>query len=92
MGLGIHVVLAAAAAHPTPAPTAPCGPSSPEARRFLPVRVDTSEVLHLEHKDKPHKGDGRMTSQLHGTAMTCLTTSSHFRCTCASSGNPVIYN
>ena len=58
MGLGIHVVLAAAAAHPTPAPTAPCGPSSPEARRFLPVRVDTSEVLHLEHKDEPHKGDG----------------------------------
>ena len=57
-GLGIHATLAAAAAHPTPMPAAPCGPSSPEARRFLPVRVDTSEVLHLEHKDEPHEGDG----------------------------------
>ena len=43
-------LLAAAAAHPTPAPAAPRGPSSPEAQRFLPIRVDTSEVLHLEHK------------------------------------------
>ena len=51
--------MAAAAAHPTPAPAAPRGPSSPEAQRFLPVRVDTSEVLHLEHKDEPHEGDGR---------------------------------
>ena len=52
-------LLAAAAAHPTPAPAAPRGPSSPEAQRFLPVRVDTSEVLHLEHKDELHEGDGR---------------------------------
>ena len=51
--------LAAAAAHPTSAPAAPRGPSSPEARRFLPVRVDTSELLHLEHKDEPYEGDGR---------------------------------
>ena len=51
-------LLAAAAAHLTPAPAAPRGPSSPEAQRFLPVRVDTSEVLHLEHKDEPHEGDG----------------------------------
>ena len=58
-GLGIHVILAAAAAHPTPAPAAPRGPSSSEARRFLHVCVDTSEVLHLEHKDEPHDGDGR---------------------------------
>ena len=58
-GLGIQDFLAAAAAHPTPAPAAPRGPSSPEARRFLPVRVDSSEVLHLEHKDELHKGDGR---------------------------------
>ena len=36
----------------------PRGPSSPKAQRFLPVRVDTSEVLHLEHKDEPHEGDG----------------------------------
>ena len=58
MGLGIHAILAAATAHPTPTPAAPHEPSSPEARRFLPVRVDTSEVLHLEHKDEPHEGDG----------------------------------
>ena len=42
-----------------PALAAPHGPSSPEVRRFLPVRVDTLEVLHLEHKDEPHEGDGR---------------------------------
>ena len=52
-------LLATAATHPTPAPTAPHGPSSPEAQRFLPVRVDTLEVLHLEHKDEPHEGEGR---------------------------------
>ena len=51
-------LLKATAAHPTPAPAVPRGPSSPEERRFLPVRVDTSEVLHLEHKDEPHEGDG----------------------------------
>ena len=60
MGLGIHAFLVAAAAHPTPMPTAPRGPSSLEARCFLPVRVDTSELLHLEPKDEPHEGDGRM--------------------------------
>jgi hypothetical protein len=49
----------AAAAHPMPAPAAPRGRSSPEAQHFLPVRVDTSEVLHLEHKDEPHEGDER---------------------------------
>ena len=53
-------LLAAATAHPMPAPVAPRGPSSPEVQRFLPVRVDTSEVLHLEHKDEPHEGDRRM--------------------------------
>ena len=59
-GLGIHAFLAAAAAaHPTSAPIAPRGPSSSKVRRFLPVRVDTSEVLHLEHKDEPHEGGGR---------------------------------
>ena len=52
-------LLVAAAAHPTPASAAPHGPSSLEARRFLPVCVDTSEVLHLEHKDEPHEWDGR---------------------------------
>ena len=57
-GLGIHAILAATAAHPMPALAAPHGPSSPEVRRFLPVHVDTSEVLHLEHKDEPHEGDG----------------------------------
>ena len=57
MGLGIHAVLVAAATHPTPVLAAPHVPSSPEAQCFLPVRVDTSEVLHLEHKDEPHEGD-----------------------------------
>ena len=52
-------LLAAIAAHPMPASIAPRGPSSPEAQRFLPVHVDTLEVLHLEHKDEPHEGDGR---------------------------------
>ena len=59
IGLNNPRLLAAVVAHPTPAPAAPRGPSSPEAQRFLPVRVDTSEVLHLEHKDEPHEGDGR---------------------------------
>ena len=68
-GLGIHAFLAAATAHPMPAPVAPRGPSSSEARCFLPVRVDTSEVLHLEHKDEPHEGDGR-TDEL-ATARHC---------------------
>jgi hypothetical protein len=30
--------------------------------------VDTLEVLHLEHKDEPHKKDEH--EQLHGTATT----------------------
>ena len=59
-GLSNPCLLAAAAAHPTPAPAAPRGPSSLEAQRFLPISVDTSEVLHLEHKDEPHEGDGWM--------------------------------
>ena len=58
-GLNNPRLLAAVAAHPTPAPASPRGPSSPEARRFLPVRVDTLEVLHLEHKYEPHEGDGQ---------------------------------
>ena len=62
-------LLAATAAHPTPAPAAPRGPSSLEAQRFLPVRVDTSEVLHLEHKDEPHERDGRKDD--HATARHC---------------------
>ena len=57
-GLSDPCLLVAAAAHPTPAPTATRRPSSLEAQCFLPVRVDTSEVLHLEHKDEPHEGDG----------------------------------
>ena len=70
-GLGIpHAFLVVAvAAHPTPAPAAPHGPSSPEARRFLPIRVDTSEVLHLEHKDEPHERDRRKDD--HETAWHC---------------------
>jgi len=74
------------------APVAPHRPSSPEARGFLPVRVDTSEVLHLEHKDEPHERDGQTAPQLHNTTVTRTTTSSDFRCTYTSSGNLVIYN
>ena len=33
-----------------------------------------------------------MTTQLHDTATTCTITPSRFRCICASSGNPMIYN
>jgi hypothetical protein len=40
-----------------PTPAAPRRPSSLEAQRFHPVHVDTSEVLHLEHKDEPYEGD-----------------------------------
>jgi hypothetical protein len=28
-------------------------------QRFLLVRVDTLEILHLEQKDEPHEGDER---------------------------------
>jgi hypothetical protein len=52
--------LAATATHPMLAPVALRGPSSSKTQRFLPIRVDTSEVLHLEHKDEPHEGDERM--------------------------------
>ena len=93
---------------PTPSLVASRRPSSLESRRFLLVRVDTSEVLHLEHKTNRTRTprwtccawssrrstrvgrDGR--EQLYGTATTRKTTSSRFRCNCASSGNPVIYN
>jgi len=44
---------------PMPTPIAPRRPSSPEARRFFPYVWDTSKVLHLEHKDKPHERDWR---------------------------------
>ena len=54
-----QIFLVAAVAHPTLAPIVPRGPSGPEVHRFLPVRVDTSEVLHLEHKDEPHEANGR---------------------------------
>ena len=54
-----HTILVAAVTHPTPAPVVARGPSSSEVHRFLPVRVDTSEVLHLEHKDEPHEANRR---------------------------------
>jgi hypothetical protein len=55
-----------------PVPAAPRRPSSPEAQRFLLVRVDTSEVLHLEHKDELHEGDERMDNLV--TAQHCYNT------------------
>jgi hypothetical protein len=52
-----HVLLVATEPRPPrPCLVVPRGPSSPEARRFLPYVWDTSEVLHLEHKDEPHEG------------------------------------
>ena len=54
-----YIFLVAAIAHPTLVPIVPRGTSSSEAHRFLPVRVDTSEVLHLVHKDEPHEENGR---------------------------------
>ena len=68
-GLSNPRLLVAAVAHPMPAPAAPRGPSSLEAQRFLPIRVDTLEVLHLEHKDEPHERDGRKDD--HATARHC---------------------
>jgi hypothetical protein len=55
-----------------PVPAAPRRPSSPEAQRFLLVRVDTSEVLHLEHKDELNEGDERMDNL--ATAQHCYNT------------------
>jgi hypothetical protein len=55
-----------------PVPAAPRRPSSPEAQRFLLVRVDTYEVLHLEHKDELHEGDERMDNLV--TAQHCYNT------------------
>jgi len=79
---------------PTLAPFAPCVPSSLEVQRFFPARVGylggaASGAQGLT------TGEGLawwMTMQLHDTAITRTTTPSRFRCTCASTGNPVIYN
>jgi len=79
---------------PTLVPFAPRGPSSPEAQRFLPARVGYLEGAASRAQGQT-VGEGLTwwtTTQLHGTATMCMTTPSRFRCTCASSGNPVIYN
>ena len=79
---------------PTLVPIAPRGPSSPEAQHFFPARVGYLRGATSVAQGQT-KGEGLawwMTTQLHDTATTRTTTSSRFRCTYASSGNPVIYN
>jgi len=79
---------------PTLAPFAPRGPSSPKAQRFFPARVGYLEGAASGAQGRT-AGEGLVwwtTTQLHGTATTRTTTPSCFRCICASSGNPVIYN
>jgi hypothetical protein len=81
-----------AAALPTLSPRRTCGPSSPACVASFSVRVDTLEVLHLEHLD----GRAARASQEGREQLHCLlpstrsSTSRRFRCICASSGNPVI--
>jgi len=79
---------------PTLAPFAPRGPCSPEAQRFFPARVGYLRGTTSRAQGRT-MGEGLVwwtTTQLHGTAIMCTTTPSRFRCICASSGNPVIYN
>jgi len=79
---------------PTLAPFAPCGPSSPEAQRFFPARVGYLGGAASGAQGRTTR-EGLVwwtTMQLHGTAITRTTTPSRFRCICASSGNPMIYN
>ena len=52
---------------------------------FLPVRVDTLEVLHLRHKDEPFV---RLSGE---DLFIYINALQNFR-TRASSGNPEIYN
>jgi len=79
---------------PMLAPIAPRGPSSLEARRFFPACVGYigGATIGAQGQTAREGLTWWMTTQLHGTTTTRTTTSSHFRCTCASSGNPMIYN
>jgi hypothetical protein len=58
-------------------------------RRFFPVRVDTLEVLHLLHEDKPHMR--RSCNCTAGDRLHYPDVIQKF-CTRTSSGNSVIYN
>jgi len=75
-------------------PFAPRGPSCPEAQRFFPARVGYlgGAASGAQGQTAGERLAWWMTMQLHGTATMRTTTPSRFRCTCASSGNPVIYN
>jgi hypothetical protein len=79
-----------AAALPTLSPRRTRGPSSPACVASFSVRVDTLEVLHLEHLDRTIASqEGR--EQLHcRLPSTRSSTSRRFHCICASSDNPVI--
>ena len=79
---------------PTLMPFAPHGPSSPEAQRFFPARVGYLSGAASGARGQT-TGEGLAwwtTTQLHSTATMRTTTPSRFRCICASSGNPGIYN
>jgi len=78
----------------TLAPIAPRGPRGPEPQRFFPVCVGYlgGAAFGAEGQTVREGLMWWMTTQLHGTATTRTTTLSRFCCTCASSGNPVIYN
>jgi len=78
---------------PMLAPIAPRGPSSPEVQHFFLERVGYlgGAASRAQGRNVGEALAWWMTTQLYGTT-TRTTTSSRFRCTCASSGNPVIYN
>jgi len=79
---------------PTLMSFAPRGSSSPEAQRFFPARVGYLGGAASGAQGRT-AGEGLVwwtTTQLDGTATTRTNTPSRFRCICASSGNPVIYN
>jgi len=69
-------------------------PSSPEVQRYFPACVGYLRGAACGAQGRI-AGEGLVwwtTMQLHGTATTRTTTLSRFRCICASSGNPMIYN
>jgi hypothetical protein len=81
-----------AVAPPTLSPRRTRGPSSLACVASFSVRVETLEVLHLEHLDwRATRASQEGREQLHCLLpSTRSSTSRRFRCICASSGNPVI--
>jgi hypothetical protein len=79
-----------AAALPTLSPCRTRRPTSLACVASFSVRVDTLEVLHMEHLDRAcasQKGREQLHCLLPSTRSS---TSRRIRCICASSGNPVI--